>query len=262
MIIQSRETFYSKYGKRALDFVLALMALIITFPINLLIAIITFFDVGTPILFKQVRIGKNQREFYIYKFRNMTNEKDANGELLPPEQRVTRWGKFVRKTSLDELLNFVSILQGNMSFIGPRPLIAAYTERLDNRHLSMYNVHPGLECPFHEALDHTPAWQDRLDNYAWYAQNVSFSTDIKMVIRMFSLVFSRESTAKRSVSQSGAFLGYDEEGMVIDSTAVPEKYVNMYLDNHSFKSVEEAVANRYVQHGNYPDKKDDKNQAA
>lgn len=241
-----RQTFYAKHGKRWLDFVLALLALIVTAPVNLAIGVITFFDVGMPLIFKQIRIGKNREKFVIYKFRNMTNERDANGELLPPEKRVTRWGKFVRRTSLDELLNFVSILQGNMSFIGPRPLIASYIERLHDRHLMMYAVRPGLECPFPQELDHAPTWQERLDNYAWYAQNVSFMTDMKLIFRMFSLVFSRESTAKRSTSKNGAVLGYDMDGHVIDSNTVPEKYVNMYLANHQLASMQEALDMRYA----------------
>jgi len=239
-----RETFYSKYGKRLIDIILSSLAIIITAPINLVIAIVTLFDVGTPVIFKQTRIGKDRKDFVIYKFRNMTNATDANGELLLPSERVTKWGKFVRKTSLDELLNFVSIFKGDMSIIGPRPLISAYVERLHNRHLMMYSAKPGLECPFHEKLDHAATWQDRLDNYAWYAQNVSLLGDIKLVWRMVSMVFARESTAKRSVSSNGAFLGYDENGHVIDSNAVPQKYVEMFLENHQYKSLEEALEGR------------------
>ena len=95
------------------------MAIIITLPINLTIAVVTYFDVGSPIIFSQERMGKDERIFVLYKFRNMTNETDANGELLPAAQRVTKWGKFVRKTSLDELLNFVSILKGDMKYDWP-----------------------------------------------------------------------------------------------------------------------------------------------
>ena len=117
-----KETFYTKYGKRILDIIISLLAIIITLPINLTIAVVTYFDVGSPIIFSQERMGKDERIFVLYKFRNMTNGTDANGELLPAAQRVTKWGKFVRKTSLDELLNFVSILKGDMSIIGPRPV--------------------------------------------------------------------------------------------------------------------------------------------
>lgn len=244
-----RDTLYTRYGKRILDAVLALIAVLLTLPVNLVIGIVTFFDVGRPIFFKQTRIGKDRRSFYIYKFRNMTNETDANGELLPPAERVTKWGRFVRRTSLDELLNFVSILKGDMSLIGPRPLIGTYTERLHNRHMMIYSVRPGLECPFHEKLDHPATWQDRLDNYTWYAENVSLIVDVKLILRMVEMVFSRKSTAARSEARHGAVLGYDEAGRVVDSNAVPKKYVDMLLKNHGYASVEEAVMDRYVDPG-------------
>ena len=243
--VQIRDTFYTRYGKRMIDLVLSFVALLLTLPVNLVIGIVTFFDVGTPLIFKQTRIGKDRKNFTIYKFRNMTNAKDANGDLLPPSQRVTKWGKFVRKTSLDELMNFVSIFKGDMSLIGPRPLISSYVGRMHDRHLMLYSARPGLECPFPEKLDHPVTWQDRLDNYAWYAQNVSFLVDIKLALRMVSLVFSHDSTAVRSVSKSGAFLGYEINGKVIDSNAVPEKYVKMLLKNHNFNTIEEAVQERY-----------------
>jgi len=241
-----RETIYTKYGKRGIDILISSLALLLTLPINLVIAIVTFFDVGSPLIFKQTRIGKNREKFFIYKFRNMTNEKDANGDLLPPAMRVTKWGKFVRKTSLDELMNFVSIFKGDMSIIGPRPLIENYVPRLHNRHLTMYAVRPGLECPFHEELDHPATWQDRLDNYVWYAQNVSFLVDVKLIFRMVAMVFSRESTAKRSVSKNGAFLGYQKDGCVIDSNGVPHKYVEMLLKNHGFDNIEDLLKERFT----------------
>jgi len=241
-----RETIYTKYGKRGIDILISSLALLLTLPINLVIAVVTFFDVGSPLIFKQTRIGKNREKFFIYKFRNMTNEKDANGDLLPPAMRVTKWGKFVRKTSLDELMNFVSIFKGDMSIIGPRPLIENYVPRLHNRHLTMYAVRPGLECPFHEELDHPATWQDRLDNYVWYAQNVSFLVDVKLIFRMVAMVFSRESTAKRSVSKNGAFLGYQKDGCVIDSNGVPHKYVEMLLKNHGFDNIEDLLKERFT----------------
>ncbi len=243
---QPKDTFYTRYGKRAFDFILSLIAVILTAPINLIIGIVTFFDVGTPLIFKQSRIGKDRKLFTIYKFRNMTNDRDANGELLPPQQRVTKWGKFVRKTSLDELMNFISILKGDMSFIGPRPLIKNYVSRLHNRHLMIYSVKPGLECPMHQDLDHAATWQDRLDNYVWYAENVSLLVDLKLVWRMFSLVFSKESTKVRSTSEHGAFLGYDMDGNVICSNAVPEEYINRYLAKHHYTSIESITEDRHA----------------
>lgn len=238
------ENFYTRYGKRGIDIAVSLLALAVTAPVNLVIGAVTYFDVGRPILFKQKRVGKDRKLFYIYKFRNMTNARDKEGNLLHPSLRVTKWGKFVRKTSLDELLNFVSILKGDMTLIGPRPLLPEYMDRLHRRHLGMYAVRPGLECPFHEDLDHPATWQDRLDNYAWYAEHVSFLTDVKLAFRLVRMVFSKESTSVRASAVSGGFLGYDAEGNVIHSRAVPVKYVEAFLASHPDDGLENLIQNK------------------
>lgn len=244
--VATRDTFYTRYGKRGLDILLSSLALLVSLPVNLVIGVVTFFDVGRPLLFRQTRIGRDRKLFTIYKFRNMTDARDANGDLLPPAQRVTKWGRFVRKTSLDELLNFVSIFKGDMSIIGPRPVIEPYAHRLHDRHLCMFAQRPGLECPFPQALDHPATWQDRLDNYVWYAQNVSFLTDVKLVLRMVGMVLSSDATSQRSVSQGGAFLGYDAQGRVIGSHAVPEKYVQAFLRRHGYADLEAAARDCFV----------------
>lgn len=243
-VSSAKNTFYTKYGKRFLDIILSLAVLIVTIPINLIIAIVTFFDVGTPILFKQTRLGKDMKKFTICKFRNMTNETDANGELLPPSERVTKWGKFVRKTSLDELLNFVSILNGSMSIIGPRPLHDYYAERLHNRHKMMYQVKPGLECPTLHSIDHELSWEERFDNYVWYSENCSFAVDIKLFLRMFALVLDKRETKRRSEAGHGGFLGYDEDGKGIYTKACPEKYVKEFCEEHGYASLNDAIEQR------------------
>lgn len=113
-LVAPKTSFYSKTVKRAIDVILSIIALIVCFPVNLVLAIATYFDVGSPIIFKQTRTGKDLEPFTIYKFRNMTNDRDEKGELLPPSQRVTKLGKLFRKTSLDELLNFWSVLKGDI----------------------------------------------------------------------------------------------------------------------------------------------------
>lgn len=238
-------TFYTKYGKRILDIILALTALFLTFPINLMIAVITYFDVGSPIIFRQQRIGKDEKPFTIYKFRNMTNETDANGELLPAAQRVTRWGQFVRKTSLDELLNFVSILKGDMSIIGPRPITAFYLNRLNNRHKSMYKVRPGLECPPLYKTEHFLTWQERFENYAWYVENCSFLLDIKLCFRLIDMVLDRKSASIRASVGHGSFMGYDLDGNAIYNKQVPDCFVEEYLRRNHYESLEDAVSERF-----------------
>lgn len=236
-----RVSFYAKFGKRFFDIVISLTGFLISLPVNLVIAIVTYFDVGSPILFKQRRRGKNEKQFTIYKFRNMTNETDANGELLPPSQRVTKWGKFVRKTSLDELLNFVSVLNGSMSIIGPRPLPDYYAERLHDRHKAIYAVRPGLECPTLHKVDHALSWQERLDNYVWYVENCSFWTDLRLCLRIVSVAFDRKEVARRSKAEHGGLMGYDQDGNVIYSKGVPDEYVEEFCEKHGFKNLQEAI---------------------
>lgn len=240
-----KDSFYTRYGKRCIDIVFSLLALTVTAPINLVLAVITFFDVGCPVLFHQKRIGIEGRKFTIYKFRNMTNETDANGELLPPSQRVTKWGKIARKTSLDELLNFVSVLKGDMSIIGPRPLLDYYFERLSDRHKTIYKVRPGLECPTPQHVDHCLSWQERLDNYVWYAENCSFMLDVRLLFRMVAIALDRRSTSSRSQAKTGGLMGYDTDGNVIYTKAVPDRFVDEFLTTHGYKSIDEAVADRY-----------------
>lgn len=119
--VQPSKTLYARYIKRVIDVIVSGIGLLVTLPINCLIGIITFFDVGRPIFFKQERIGKDEKPFTLIKFRNMRNDRDENGDLLPASIRVTKFGRFVRKTSLDELLNLWSVFKGDMSLIGPRP---------------------------------------------------------------------------------------------------------------------------------------------
>ncbi len=233
-----RNTFYTRYGKRAIDFVIGLAGFTVTLPINFVLAIVTFFDVGRPIIFKQERAGRYGKPFTIYKFRNMTNDTDANGELLPAEQRVTKWGKFVRRTSLDELLNFYSILKGDMSIIGPRASMTYYVDRLNKRHKAIYAARPGLECPTPNKVDHALSWQERLDNYVWYVENCSLLVDIKLMFRLVELVFDRESTAQRATASHGGLMGYDMDGNVIYTKAVPDRYVEKYLKTHGYENFE------------------------
>lgn len=220
-----RDTFYTRYGKRFLDIIISAVALLVSLPINLLIGIVTVFDVGSPIFFTQERIGKDGKTFKIVKFRNMRNTTDASGELLPPNQRVTKWGKFVRKTSLDELLNFYSVLVGDMSIIGPRPLVTRYYPRYNDRHRARYAVRPGLECPPRDRASAVRTWNDQLENDIWYVENVSFLTDLKMIINLVVFALDRKNSAARANVQRGSFMGYSKDGSVLSLYDVPEELV-------------------------------------
>ncbi len=224
--VHPAKNFYSEYGKRIFDIIISATALIISAPINLIIACLTLVDVGMPILFHQDRLGKDGKIIHISKFRNMKNTRDLRGELLPPSQRVTKLGKFVRKTSLDELLNFWNILKGDMSVIGPRPLVPEYYSRFSKRHKMRMTVRPGLECPPRVNYGHVWTWQEQFENDIWYVENISFLNDCKMVLSLIRFTFDHESAKVRSVSSRGSFFGYDDEGNAIGYKDVPQKYID------------------------------------
>lgn len=198
---------YVRYIKRILDIIFSLFALILLLPVNLIIGVCTYIDVGRPIFFRQARSGKDAVDFYIIKFRNMTNEKDEKGNLLPPSKRVTTFGKFVRRTSLDELLNFWSILKGDMSLIGPRPLLPIYVSRYTQRQRLRLAVRPGLECPSTINRGHPRSWEEQFEDEVWYVENISFVTDCKMIFRLIQMVFNRKDTARRGNAQRMEFMG-------------------------------------------------------
>lgn len=213
--VHPRSTVYVKYVKRLLDIAISFPIFVILLPLNAVFGICTFFDVGRPIFYKQTRVGMNGKHFTIVKFRNMNNKTDSDGKLLPPSQRVTGFGHFMRKFSLDELLNFWSVLKGDMSIIGPRPLPVFIYDRMSDRHKMRTAVRPGLECPRVIELDYedTCKYQRSYENDVWYVENVSFLQDVRMILLLTKMVFNfrkREDQAKgQGVSY---FVGYDEEG--------------------------------------------------
>lgn len=222
--VHPRTNLYSKVGKRVIDIVVSGAALIVTFPINLVIGVLTYLDVGSPLFFKQIRTGKDGRPFEIVKFRNMRIEYDKNGDLLPPDQRVTKLGKFVRKTSLDELLNFWSVFKGDMSIIGPRPLVPEYVSRFNKRHAMRNAVRPGLECPPHDASVGIRSWQDQFENDVWYVENISLKTDLMLFLHLVKMAFDKKDTQQRANAARGIFTGYSKDGKAITLEDVDDCY--------------------------------------
>lgn len=226
--VSPRNTIYTRVVKRCLDILISLPACIVFLPLNIVFGICTFFDVGNPIFYRQTRVGKDERLFTMVKFRSMNEKKDANGVLLPAAQRVTKFGKIMRKFSLDELLNFWSVLKGDMSIIGPRPMPVFIYERMNKRHKKCISVRPGLECPRVVSVEckNGSMYQKSYENAVWYVENVSFMTDIKM---LFLLVKMACSLHRRSGQAQGAsyFVGYDDEGCAISL----RRYKEIYMDN-------------------------------
>lgn len=216
--VHPKDTFYTRYGKRILDIAVSFPAFIILLPFNLIFGICTFFDVGRPIFYKQTRVGKDEKPFMMVKFRNMNEKKDAEGKLLPPSQRVTKFGKFMRKFSLDELLNFWSVLKGDMSLIGPRPSPTFIHERMSERHKCRTAVKPGLECPrvIHVEGEEICKYQRTYENDIWYVENVNFLLDVKLAFCLVKMVFSTKMRTKQAEGKGVSyFIGYEEHGYAI-----------------------------------------------
>lgn len=209
-VVMKKGTYVS-YIKRLLDFIIALAAFIIVSPVNIVLAVCTYFDVGSPIIFKQTRIGKNGKPFEIIKFRNMTNETDKDGKLLPASERVTKFGKFLRKYSLDELMNFWSVIKGDMSLIGPRPLPLFFNERYSERHKMRNVVRPGLECPRVLKNSEISKYHAQFENDIWYVENMGFLTDCYLVLQLVKMVFNVKYRSM-GASSGSYFVGYDENG--------------------------------------------------
>ena len=185
---------YAKYIKRLLDIVLSLIAIIVLSPVYLIVAIVVRIQMGSPVLFSQDRIGKDEKVFKLYKFRSMTNEKDESGKLLPEEKRLTKFGLTLRSTSLDELPELFSILKGDMSIVGPRPLPTYYGPYYLPEERKRHQVRGGLIPPDGLSKQTTPEWetQFKYDNY--YVDNVSFLLDCKVILVTFLILFKRVET--------------------------------------------------------------------
>lgn len=222
--VHPADNAYVRYIKRGLDLLIGVPAFAVTLPFNLIFGVCTYFDVGRPIFYKQTRIGKDGKPFVMVKFRNMNNKTDADGKLLPAKERVTKFGKFMRKFSLDELLNFWSVVKGDMSIIGPRPMPEFFVERMSERHKTRHAVRPGLECPY------TVPEGSKLNNYywkfendVWYVENVSFKTDVTMLVKLFQLTFNMSNRGGHAGGLS-YFIGYDDEGHAISLREAKEVY--------------------------------------
>ena len=185
---------YRHFFKRFFDFILSLLAIIILSPLLLILSLVVLCNMGAPILFKQKRVGKNEKIFTMYKFRTMNNKKDADGNLLPDEQRVTKFGKFLRSTSLDELPELFNILKGDLSIIGPRPLLVEYLPYYTEEERHRHDVRGGLTVP--EVLHNnvTPTWEEQFSYEVDYAKNVTLWLDIKILFYTVRNLFKRNKT--------------------------------------------------------------------
>ena len=198
---------YKKYIKRFLDIIISLVALIILSPVMLIVAILVRVKLGSPVIFKQERPGKDEKIFKLYKFRSMSDKKDENGKLLPDSERLTKFGKVLRATSLDELPELINILKGEMSLIGPRPLAVSYLPYYNEKEKHRHDVRPGLtglaQINGRNALE----WEKRFAYDIEYVENITFINDMKILFKTVFKVLKRDDVI---VSGTGKTIDFDE----------------------------------------------------
>ena len=186
---------YAKYIKRTLDLILSLMALIVLMPLMIIIGILVRINLGSPIIFKQKRPGKNEKIFTLYKFRTMTDKRDIDGNLLPDEYRLTKFGKFLRSTSLDELPELINIIKGDMAIVGPRPLLVEYLPYYTEEEKHRHDVRPGLTGLAQVNGRNLLEWDERLKKDLEYINSISVKNDLFIIFRTIINVIKMKDIA-------------------------------------------------------------------
>lgn len=202
---------YAKYIKRMIDFVLSLLALILLSPVLLVLTVIGAVKMKGNPFFTQARPGKNGKIFKLVKFRTMTNEKDAQGKLLPDDKRLTRYGKMLRSTSMDELPELWNILKGDMSIVGPRPLLVEYLPYYNETEKHRHDVRPGLTGWAQVNGRNSVEWSKRFALDVYYVNHISFALDLKIFFMTVQKVLSRSDVAENPDAEEGYFSDYRKQ---------------------------------------------------
>ncbi len=207
---------YALFFKRLIDIAASLVVLILFCWLYAIIAVLVRIKLGTPIIFKQNRPGKidpntgNENIFRLYKFRTMTDARDENGELLPDDVRLTSFGSWLRRTSLDEIPELFNILKGDMSLIGPRPLLVRYLDRYNEEQHHRHDVRPGLTGYAQAHGRNNVSWEDKFAMDVWYTKNVTFVNDVKIILDTIKTVLTREGISSETSVTMEEFLGTPE----------------------------------------------------
>ena len=202
-----KRTFYDKYIKRSIDFILALMAIIILSPVLMITAIMVAIKLGRPVIFKQKRPGLNEKIFTMYKFRTMTDERDENGELLSDEVRLTSFGKRLRASSLDELPELFNILKGDMAIVGPRPLLVKYLPLYSIEQHKRHCVRPGVTGYAQINGRNSISWESKFALDLVYINKINFFIDIVVIFKTLWIVFKKDG-----INASGTVTMYEFKG--------------------------------------------------
>jgi len=198
---------YRKYFKRVFDFVCALLALIVLSPVLLITALLVRIKLGTPVIFKQKRPGLNEKIFTLYKFRTMTDQKDEQGTLLPDEVRLTKFGKMLRSTSLDELPELWNIIKGDMSIVGPRPLLERYIPLYSTEQRKRHSVRPGLTGLAQVNGRNEVSWEKKFQLDVEYTQHITFWSDIRIILQTVGNVFGGKGISSTTSATMEEFRG-------------------------------------------------------
>ncbi len=205
--MEHKASFYERFVKRGLDILLSGTALIVLSPVLLVTAVLVRTKLGSPVIFCQPRPGKGGKIFNLYKFRSMTDEKDENGNLLPDDVRLTAFGKTLRATSLDELPELLNILRGDMSIVGPRPLLVAYLPRYSPEQSRRHDVRPGLTGYAQAYGRNTLTWEEKFRKDVFYVDHLSFWVDVKILCKTVVGVLKREGISGEGSSTMEPFMG-------------------------------------------------------
>ncbi len=206
-----KRTMYSLFVKRLLDIIISLVVIVLFSWLYLILFILVRTKLGSPVLFKQPRPGKDEKIFNMYKFRTMTDEKDENGNLLPDEVRLTAFGKKLRSTSLDELPEFFNILKGDMSFIGPRPLLVKYLPYYNDRERLRHSVRPGLTGYAQAHGRNAISWEKKFEYDVWYVEHLTFLTDIKVIIDTVKTVLSHDGVVLNALEDFDEYRKHQQD---------------------------------------------------
>ena len=200
---------YERFFKRPLDIICALLALTVFWWLYVIVAVLVRIKLGSPVIFKQARPGKNEKIFNLYKFRTMTDERDENGNLLPDEVRLTKFGKFLRKTSLDELPEAVNILKGDMSVVGPRPLLVKYLPYYSEKEKHRHDVRPGLSGYAQVHGRNAISWDKKFDLDFQYVKKITFIGDLKIIfLTVFKSFVKQEGISSKTSATMEDFEEY------------------------------------------------------
>lgn len=203
---------YKLFFKRFFDFILSLIAIIMLSPVYLIVIVLVRIKLGSPVFFTQKRPGKDEKIFKMYKFRTMTNEVDENGNLLPDDKRLTKFGKLLRSTSLDELPELFNILKGDMSIVGPRPLLVRYLPLYNEYQKHRHDARPGFtgwaQCNGRNSID----WEEKFDLDVYYVNHITFLLDVKIIFKTVKTVLCREGISSEASATMEEFRGSQNEG--------------------------------------------------